>query len=118
MGYSSAGKFVDEGIDAIKQAAKGTLHSNKAINPINNFTGAVEAAGRVIKGEGFGDAVKNTFGRKDAAGALLKGKDAGWNAGKIAGSYLGAMGAGRVISGGGVYKDGSGNTNLVGVPFV
>ena len=41
-----------------------------------------------------------------------------WNNKKIAGSFLGAAVAGRVLTGGGVYKDGNGNTNIVGLPFV
>lgn len=36
----------------------------------------------------------------------------------IAGSYVGVSAVGRLATGGGVYKDGSGNTDLIGVPLV
>lgn len=38
--------------------------------------------------------------------------------GTVAGSYLGVTAGARVLSGGGVYKDSNGNTNLISVPFV
>lgn len=99
-----------EAAELVKAAYNGTKRngSNKAINAIaNNGFGGLEMVGRAFRGEGMG-AIKNTFA--DEAGK--------WNAGKIAGSYLGAAAAGRVLTGGGVYKDGNGSTNLVGVPFV
>ena len=117
-----AGEFMDGVINTAKHVASKEHEYGKAINPISkiaNFTGAVEAAGRVIGGEGFPTAMRKTFGKYSADGkTLLEGDAAGWNVGKIAGSYIGAAAAGRVISGGGVYKDGRGNTNLVGIPFV
>ena len=41
-----------------------------------------------------------------------------WDVGKIAGSYIGVSAAARVASGGGLYKDRNGNTNIAGVPFI
>lgn len=117
----NAGKFVNDFADVVGDAVKGKsiLHSNEAVNPlkkgIGNFTGGLEYIGRVINGEGFNTALKNTFAdvTKEKGQEVVK-----WNAGKIAGSYLGASAAYRIASGGGVYKDGNGNTNLIGVPFV
>lgn len=118
MGYNSAGHFVDDLVNTVKDAAKNKLESNKAINPLTNFTGGIEAVGRIIGGEGISNSLVNTFGRNVVQeGEKLVAKD-GYNYGKIAGSYLGVATAGRVLSGGGVYKDGQGNTNLVGIPFV
>lgn len=37
---------------------------------------------------------------------------------KVAGSYVAATSAGRVISGGGITKDRNGNSNLIGIPFI
>ena len=113
--YKTVGAFADELVDAVGHAAKGKgpiLKSNKAINPISNFTGAIEGVGRYIAGEGASEAIRNTFG------VVKDGKVVGWNHGKIAGSFIGAAAVGRIASGGGVYKDGNGNTNLIGVPFV
>lgn len=114
--YKTVGAFTDELVDAVGHAAKGKgpiLKSNKAINPISNFTGAIEGVGRFIAGEGAGEAIRNTFAKE-----IKDGKVTSWNHGKIAGSFIGAAAAGRIASGGGVYKDGNGNTNLIGVPFV
>lgn len=119
MGWDSAGKFIDDGWDVVKQVAKGNkaMKSNNAINPISNFTGAIEGVGRIVKGEGFGEAITNTFAKsmKEVDGKRVVDK---WDNGKIAGSFLGAAAVGRVATGGGAYKDGNGNINLVGLPFV
>lgn len=42
----------------------------------------------------------------------------GYDMGKIAGTTFSLGVAGRIASGGGLYKDKYGNTNLPGVPFV
>lgn len=115
------GSFMDNAVDTIVNAAKGGIKSNKAINPLNkgfgNFTGGVEGVGRLLNGEGFSEAARNTFAasKKEVNGKQVVDK---WNNKKIAGSVLGAAAIGRVASGGGAYKDGNGNTNLIGVPFV
>lgn len=36
----------------------------------------------------------------------------------VAGSYIGVASAGRIASGGGIYKDSDGNTDLMGIPFI
>lgn len=105
------------------------LHSNKAIGtvsenvanvmngktPGNWLTGAPEAIMRGRKGganEGsFIDAVKAAH-KKDGA---LNGD---WDYGKIAGSTLTAGIGYRALTGGGVYRDQNGQTNIAGVPFV
>ena len=110
---AKAGKFVDGVFDATKAAWNPRLHSNKAINPMfSNFTGAVELAGEVFGNNNLSmDAVNKVF----REGGTEAGK---WNAGTIAGSAVTLGAVGRVMSGGGVYKDGQGNTNLPGLPFV
>ena len=92
---------VEQVWDVVKKSAKGEtiLNSNKSIN-----------------NEGFGQAFKKAFGEEiinDAGEKAMR-----WNNKKIAGSFLGAAVAGRVLTGGGLYKDGNGNTNIVGLPFV
>lgn len=113
---------VEQVWDVVKKSAKGEtiLNSNKSINKIgstaSNFTGIIEYGGRVLNNEGFGQAFKKTFGEEiinDAGEKAMR-----WNNKKIAGSFLGAAVAGRVLTGGGLYKDGNGNTNIVGLPFV
>lgn len=78
---------------------------------INGAFGGVEYAGNVARSGDLAGAFNKTF----REGGEATGKI---DAGKIALSYAGVAGAGRVLSGGGVYKDGNGNTNLAVVPFV
>jgi hypothetical protein len=113
--YDEASKVA---ADYLKAAYKGEKvnGSKKAINAIvNNGFGGLEAVGRFLGGEGT-KSLENTFAKEGADG--IRSSANGWDAGKIAGSYIGVATAGRVLSGGGAYKDGNGNTNLVGVPFV
>ena len=52
--------------DFIKKGMKGQDINgfNKAINTIgNNVFGVPEAAGRILNGENFGQAIKSTFGK-------------------------------------------------------
>ena len=119
------GKVVDEFVDTVKEAAKGAtkgetlLHSNKAINPtMSKFTGGIEAVGRIVHGEGVGEALTTTFAKelgKDKEGKLIAKQ---WDVGKIAGSFFGVSAAARIATGGGLYKDKDGNPNIIGVPFV
>ena len=41
-----------------------------------------------------------------------------WDARKIFGGMLGVSAAGRIASGGGIYKDSNGNTDIIGIPFI
>ena len=106
--------FIDDGIALAKQAMSKNLHSNDAINRIdkNNpagFLGGIP--GTVInmrKGDNFSTAIKDAH----------TGANGNLNHAAIAGSFITAGAAYRVASGGGVYKDQNGNTNMVGVPFI
>lgn len=42
----------------------------------------------------------------------------GYSAKKLAGSYIAASGAARIATGGGVYRDSSGNADIIGIPFI
>lgn len=113
-----AGKATKETFETMRKSFNGQKidGSFKAINHIGrNYLGVGEAATRILKNnENFGTAIKNTFAKSvDKKGNVTK-----WNTGKIAGSFIGASVAGRVISGGGLTRDSQGNPNLIGVPFV
>lgn len=94
------------------------LKSNEAINKLSNLEPA----------KGIVDSIENVLSRKDSKESLIdaitrahsKGnaKDAGISAARVAGSFVGASTAYRVVSGGGLYKDRNGNTNIAGIPFV
>jgi len=104
-------------------AGKGILEGNKAIN---NLFGGVEWIGRTLDNQG------NSFARtfKKGSNEIIEQfgdnpevlaeqlNKADWDTGKIAGAYIGTAALGRIASGGGLYRDKAGNTNLIGVPFV
>lgn len=112
-----AKSFTDGLVDTVRAMTGPKLRSNQAINSIakgaiHNGTGALETLHYMSKKGGgmkMDEALKKTFTHSDT-GQL--------NYGKIAGSYIGASAAMRVVSGGGVTKDKNGNSNLIGVPFV
>lgn len=115
MSKSFMDDVVSRAGSAVKKAVKGEkiLHSNEHIiskgvqGVLNNGFGAGELAYRFSKSGDLGKAFSETF--KD--GDKLK-------YGKIAGSYIGLSAAARVATGGGLYKDRNGNTNIAGVPFI
>ena len=59
---------------------------------------------------------------KDRLKSMIRNKDGSYNktmiGGAIAGSYVGVSSSGRIASGGGLYKDSDGNTDLMGVPLI
>lgn len=124
---SKAGK---ETAEFVKNSVKGKKFNgtDKAINKItstlgNNAFGVPEAVYHMSQGTGFKNSLVKTFANDVTEKVLEDGSKqlvakGGYNYGKIAGSYIGAAAAGRVITGGGVYKDGQGRGNIIGVPFV
>lgn len=84
-----------------------------------------DANGKAVMG--FKDAVKNahkvTTKITDPDVAKQLGKKVGdmhsvYSGKKIAGTVMGLSMAGRVVTGGGIYRDKNGNVNLPGVPFI
>lgn len=62
------------------------------------------------------------YGDLDRIKSLYHNKDGSYNktaiAGTIAGSYIGVASAGRIASGGGLYRDSDGNFDLMGIPLI
>ena len=109
---SKAGKEFGDMLGASVKGKK-INGTNKAINAIgNNFMGVPEVAARVM-----GKAGHQQTGFKKAMAETFK-PNGKLDYGKIAGSYIGVSAAARVASGGGLYKDRNGNTNIAGVPFI
>lgn len=115
--------FMDDVVKSVKTLSK--LHSNEPIIKVaQNMTGGFEAAGKVLGKDrmGIGEALTKTFATNGddlyKNGERIANAKANWNYGKIAGSYIGVSAAARVATGGGLYKDKNGNTNLIGVPFI
>ena len=113
------------------------LRSNQAIGAIKALgSGAMEAAGwlsapmRASAGlyrngafmDAEGKAIEGMFGRGMAAlkaGHSTGGQlDYGKVGKSIAGSYMSVSAGYRIASGGGVYRDSSGNADLIGIPFL
>ena len=124
----------------MKNVGSTVLHSNQ---PIKKIGEAVKAAfkdmtdariykneklanklgykmkdGRLVKENGDPAIISN----KDRLESMYRNDDGSWNktaiGGTIAGGYMGVSAAGRVASGGGLYRDSDGNFDLIGIPFI
>lgn len=125
---AKATSFMDNVVKGVKDIGN-VLHSNDAINKIGkNMGGGFEVGARMMGKAGYnkagsvGEALTKTFATNGddlyKNGKRIADAKANWNYGKIAGSYIGVSAAARVASGGGLYKDKNGNTNIAGVPFI
>lgn len=100
-----------------------TPRCSKAINSIDN---AMDA-GSVFGKDGM---IHKVFGTNEDAEkwwriGVKETDDAGkvtgrhyYDARKVFGGLIGASAGARLLSGGGIYKDRDGNTDLIGIPFV
>lgn len=119
-------KYVDKATAKTSRAYKvGKNTTNFLAGGIRDTIGnmsKVEAGGKGMKfGEALATAHKSVV--KDAKGKAIINKTTGkaemkYNAGKIAGTFAGVSMAGRVVTGGGLYRDKNGNVNLPGIPFI
>ena len=96
---SGAFDFLTSGAKAVRNAAK-----QEFVNPVTGATEKMFTKTEALK-EGF----------KARSDEMSIG---GYSAKKLAGSYIAASGTARIATGGGVYKDGSGNTDIIGIPFI
>lgn len=108
----------------MNKEGKKAMQSSKAFKTGANTT-------KFLAG-GIKDSIKNSKGNKDGikgVGNAIKkahsvtkkvnGKNVtSVSAKKVAGTTIGIGLAGRVVTGGGLYKDKNGNTNLPGIPFI
>lgn len=124
-GSDIAGKIlkgINSFADNVQWNGKSILRGNDAINPIKTMgkfvmgetdTGIRGTLGALSEGKGIKTALKSAYG----TGGELNGlKDVNWKA--VGGTYVGAAAAGRVLTGGGIYRDNTGNINAPIVPFI
>jgi len=120
---SKGAGYIEDGVEKlISGIGEGNLmKSNEVINSVGRNGWWDRGITGVVRGVqnnelDFGGAVTQAFtkGVENADGTISRKLDAG----TIAGSYLGVSSAYRIASGGGLYKDKNGNTNLIGVPFI
>lgn len=101
---------VDTLVDAFGMASRGS----KAIKPSTSetvFNGPNSLARKLFKSSHEGARWDNIV--------MNKGKDEWRLSGRrVAGAFVGASALGRLASGGGIYKDADGNTDIIGVPFI
>lgn len=124
---ATGGKEIQKGFIKTAQAFAEQIDDSAAGRWVDNKTGLSSMGKELYKQskkqggpgitKGFGDAAEKTgyVSRKTVDGKKVI-EDV--NVGKIAGAYVGLSAGARVISGGGLYKDNQGNTNIAGIPFV
>lgn len=110
-------KTVDAAIDSAKK-----INVDKSINTARNTFGT--RLGDNLVG-GYRDTVKGMKGKdlsianvKTAANTAFRNKDGSMNVGRVAGAVVTAGVAGRVATGGGLYRDRNGSVNIPGVPLI
>ena len=125
-------KGLESFADNLQWNGKAILRSNEAINPITGVHGAggiLNSVGKFIMGEadtGIRGTLHNLS--KEGGMGLKEAVDAAYHVGEgearklnfkaIAGTYVGASHAGRVLTGAGICRDRNGNPNVPGVPFI
>ena len=109
--------FSDDEIEAAKRKAAEAFKEDKLREAAEKdfksfgdkyFGGITDTYKGTKAGDGFWNSLESAH--KNADGSLR------WD--RIAGTYAAAAVGSRVLSGGGLYKDKYGNTNLPGVPFI
>ena len=92
-------------VDNVKIGNDNTSFAGKA----GDFFGAGtrETIKGIKSGKSFKESSKNAF---------MDGEKLRMD--RVAGTFMAASAAGRIASGGGIYKDRNGSTNLIGVPFI
>jgi hypothetical protein len=99
-----------------KMLGETLMNGNKNINSAFGSETMMGGFHATYKNMTMGD---KSLGLMDAIKAAHKDPTTGnLNYGTIAGSYLGVSAGYRMASGGGLYKDRKGNTNLIGIPFI
>lgn len=89
-------------------------------NISDGYTLGKEALGQ----DSASKALNKLFGstKKEGIGIIEQQLEDGtkqyWDAGRIALGFMGASAGYRVLSGGGIYRDSNGNTDIIGIPFV
>ena len=112
----------------VRKAADGRIAMSKAIKEDLGYEKVGSSKTKISKdGKELEYSRKTGYGDKmsdwDRAKAMLKDKDTGKLSMKraaVAGlaTYAVPATAGRLASGGGIYKDSHGNTDIMGIPFI
>ena len=96
--------------DALKMASRGSGAANPtSIETV--FNGPNSLARRLFE---------SSQGARWDNIVMNKGKEDEWRLSgrRVAAGFVGASAFGRLASGGGIYKDADGNTDIIGIPFI
>ena len=105
-------KNMDNYIQKMAKSGLGKSFDNQT--GLISFTQGVKNANSETIGKRINQgAMKAGYITRNAAGEITD-----VNYSKIAKGYMAASAAARVATGGGLYKDNQGNTNVVGIPFI
>lgn len=130
----NASKAVNQ---SLGYAAGTAYHGNRLARPNAGYRTSFASIGRSLRDQGIqnptlGNRVGDAFGGiKDTYAGVKNGRsvsraltDAHTNANgqlrmdRVAGSFIAGTAAARVMTGGGLYKDKNGRTNMIGLPFI
>lgn len=107
-------KNVQGAVNTLAEAFSMASRSSGAANPTSIetvFNGPNSLARRLFESSHKGARWDNII--------MNKGKDEWRLSGRrVAAGFVGASSLGRLASGGGIYKDADGNTDIIGVPFI
>lgn len=119
---------IDRTMSWIRKMADDRIAGSKAIKEELGYEKVGKSRTKISKdGEELKYSKKTGYGDKmsdwDRAKAMVKDKKTGkYSPTRIAAAGLGAYAvpatAGRLASGGGIYKDSQGNTDIMGIPFI
>jgi hypothetical protein len=108
--------------------AKGMPLAPGAKSNLKNITGRVSGIQNPTFGNKLGDAMiggfRDTYSGLKAKQGVSQSLAAGFMDGdkvrmdRVAGGFVTASAAARIATGGGLYKDRNGSTNIIGVPFI
>lgn len=92
--------------------------TKSGVAPINNANTIVNGENSIIRRAFSTDRTGDNAKWYDMV--MNKGESDEWrlSGGKVAFGLFGASAAGRLLSGGGIYKDADGNTDIIGIPFI
>ena len=132
-GVGGTGQSASKAVAYSKTVGTNAANNMRQINNINRNVGTRIGSSRSTFGTrlgdnlvgGYRDTVKGMRGKdlsvanvKTAANAAFRNKDGSMNVGRVAGAVVTAGVAGRVATGGGLYRDRNGSFNVPGIPLL
>lgn len=116
------GRFGDDFVGGMAAGEKAILGTNEAVQKVDSLGGMAGMAVGKIMGSTKGTAGGLVNDGYSGAKKFLSNDDGSLNKSRLAmtafGAYAAPALAGRVITGGGLYRDDEGNFDIAGIPFI